>query len=270
MDMWYNQSMQKINFKDCVKTYFKNSWWKLIVIFAIVAVDLVSKALIVPQDESLWVEVPIIGDLIVISPTRNIGAGFSILSGKTVFLIVLTVIFILGLTTFDVLSKKTSKLYIIASGLIMAGAIGNFVDRVLFGYVRDFIYFKFINFPVFNVADISLTFGVVVLLVYIIFFSSKKDGKSVPEVQKTDLFDDAQKTDLENGDKISEESHNKKVFNETLNNSSHVEDDKISLLEERMKAIDAKQEKDISIDTNEEKHIYALRTKKRTNKNEDT
>ena len=131
--------------------------------------------------------------------------------------------------------------------------------------MRDFVYFKFINFPVFNVADISLTFGVVVLLVYIIFFSSKKDGKSVPEVQKTDLFDDAQKTDFENDNIITE-----KALNEKLDNSSHVEDDKMSLLEERMKAIDAKQEKDISIDTNEEKHIYALRTKKRTNKNEDT
>ena len=169
--------MQKINLKDCVKTYFKNSWWKIVVVLLVVAVDLISKALIVPQDETAWVEVPVIADWIVISPTRNKGAGFSSFYGQTTLLIVLTVVFLLGISIFDVLSKQKSKLYVVSSGLIIAGAIGNFVDRILFGYVRDFIYFKIINFPVFNVADISLTIGVILMFVYIIFFSSKKDEK---------------------------------------------------------------------------------------------
>lgn len=193
--------MQKIDFKDCVKTYFKNSWWKLVVILLVVAVDLVSKALIVPQDESVWAEVPVIADLVVISPTRNKGAGFSSFYGQTTLLVVLTVIFLLGITTFDVLSKQKSKLYVVSSGLIIAGAIGNFVDRILFGYVRDFIYFKIINFPVFNVADISLTIGVVLMFVYIIFFSSKKDEKSKEQkvlAEQTGKLDDENKSNGSN------------------------------------------------------------------------
>ena len=166
--------MQKIDFKDCVKTYFKNSWWKLVVILLVVAVDLVSKALIVPQDESVWAEVPVIADLVVISPTRNKGAGFSSFYGQTTLLVVLTVIFLLGITTFDVLSKQKSKLYVVSTGLIIAGAIGNFVDRILFGYVRDFIYFELINFPVFNVADICLTVGVIIYAVNFLFFNKNK------------------------------------------------------------------------------------------------
>ena len=173
--------MQKIDLKDCVKTYLKNSWWKLVIILIVVAVDLVSKALIVPQDKSLWTEVPLLGDFVVISPTTNKGAGFSSFFGQTTLLIIMTIIFVLGLATYDLLSKQKSRLFVISTGLILAGAIGNFVDRILFGEVRDFIYLKFINFPVFNVADISLTIGVTLLFIFIIFFSSKKDEKVVAE-----------------------------------------------------------------------------------------
>ena len=52
---------------------------------------------------------------------------------------------------------------------IFAGAIGNFIDRVVNSYVTDFIYFSLINFPVFNVADIYVTCGVILLFIILIF-----------------------------------------------------------------------------------------------------
>ena len=54
--------------------------------------------------------------------------------------------------------------------LVVAGAIGNHIDRVINNYVVDFIYFSLINFPVFNVADIFLTVSLILLAVMVIFF----------------------------------------------------------------------------------------------------
>lgn len=58
---------------------------------------------------------------------------------------------------------------------ILAGAIGNFIDRVLFGYVTDFIYFQLINFPVFNVADIYVTCSTIILAVLVLFYYKDED-----------------------------------------------------------------------------------------------
>lgn len=145
------------------------------IVSLLLALDLILKSIIVPQNQDDWKEYIIIKDILNITPTRNIGAGFSILEGKTWFLICLTILFIVALLIFNILYLKKSKLYGISTALIMAGAIGNLVDRILYGYVRDFIYLKFINFPVFNVADMALTFGIILLLVYIIFYSNKKE-----------------------------------------------------------------------------------------------
>ena len=143
------------------------------IIAFLLALDLVTKALIVPQNKEAWQEVDIIKNVIVITPTRNIGAGFSILQGKTWLFISLTIVFIIVLTIYDVFYSKKSKLYGIATAVILTGALGNLIDRISFGYVRDFIYLKFINFPVFNVADMALTIGIGLLLIYIIFYAGK-------------------------------------------------------------------------------------------------
>ena len=159
------------------KFYLKNYWWKFLIIAVVVAIDLVSKALIVKVDGSGNVisnETTLIDGVLVILPVLNEGAGFSILSGKTIFLIVVTIMFLCGLVVFDFFYKKKSVLFAVSTGLIFAGAVGNLIDRFVFGKVRDFIYLKFINFPVFNVADISLTAGIICLLVYLIFYSNKK------------------------------------------------------------------------------------------------
>lgn len=57
----------------------------------------------------------------------------------------------------------------------MAGALGNFIDRTLQGYVIDFFYFKWINFPIFNVADIYVTTAVILLLVLVLFYYKEEE-----------------------------------------------------------------------------------------------
>jgi signal peptidase II len=59
--------------------------------------------------------------------------------------------------------------------VVTAGAIGNFIDRLMFGYVRDFLYFSLINFPIFNVADIYVTCSVFVLAYLILFHYKEED-----------------------------------------------------------------------------------------------
>jgi len=60
--------------------------------------------------------------------------------------------------------------------MLMGGALGNFIDRLLHGYVVDFFYFSLINFPIFNMADIFLVVGVICLLVMTLFIKEPKNG----------------------------------------------------------------------------------------------
>lgn len=108
----------------------------------------------------------------------NSGAAFGILSGKKWVLILMTVVFVAVFAVFDCWQKPQSKLYLIGFAFILGGAIGNLVDRIRFGYVRDFINFTFWkSFPTFNMADAFLCVGVAIMCIYLIFFSNKEKGK---------------------------------------------------------------------------------------------
>lgn len=153
-----------------IKNYLKNYWWKYIIIVAVIVLDIVTKAVFVPQNESQWLSYSVLGDFLWIKPMRNTGAGFSILEGKIWLLITITFAFIILLAIFDIRYKHKSVLFGISTALILTGAIGNLIDRLAFGYVRDFLYFKSLEFPVFNIADSSLSVGVFLMFIYIIFF----------------------------------------------------------------------------------------------------
>ena len=103
--------------------------------------------------------------------TTNNGAAFSSFAGRRLLLIVMPIIMMIVLVVF--LRKTKNKSFIIKLTVLMiiAGGIGNLIDRIAYGYVVDFINFTFIKFPIFNVADIFVTVGGVILVVYLIFFS---------------------------------------------------------------------------------------------------
>ena len=113
----------------------------------------------------------IIGDAFVFSYLRNSGAAWGMLSGKINLFLVFTVIVML-IVTYVIINLPATRKYmplLITCTLLVSGAVGNFIDRVRFGYVRDFIYFKLINFPVFNVADCYVTVSVALLIILILF-----------------------------------------------------------------------------------------------------
>ena len=95
---------------------------------------------------------------------HNYGAAFNIFSGNRLFLSFISVISTIILTYLIFISEnKLINKY--GLSFILAGSIGNGIDRIFYGYVIDFIKIKFIDFPIFNVADIAINIGAIILIV---------------------------------------------------------------------------------------------------------
>lgn len=103
-----------------------------------------------------------------INPVNNYGAAWSILHNKTAFLIIISIIILIILFRYQVFFKM-NKRNKIAFGLIYGGLLGNLLDRVVYGYVRDFLDFRILNYnyPVFNIADSCLVIGIILLVIAI-------------------------------------------------------------------------------------------------------
>jgi len=110
--------------------------------------------------------------------TRNTGMAFSILAGHTWLLIMLSLLSLVVLVTALYRALPRTQAYNALLWLLLAGGIGNLADRLLFGYVVDFISVQFVRFPVFNVADICLTVSAALLIIALLF---NPDGKKKNE-----------------------------------------------------------------------------------------
>ena len=99
---------------------------------------------------------------------KNYGAAFNIFSGNRIFLSFVSIIFSILLTYIIFRKNNINTIEIYSYSFILGGTIGNGMDRIIQGYVIDFINLNFINFPVFNIADISINIGFIFLF-YSIF-----------------------------------------------------------------------------------------------------
>ncbi len=138
-----------------------------------------------------------------LSYVKNTGAAWGVLGGATWFLTAISILLCALLIWF--LIKNYSKLHTlirIAFALILAGALGNLVDRVFLGYVRDMLYFVLIDFPVFNVADSAITVGAGILLIDLLF---TKKGKALMDDWERSLS--KKKPEAQNGEKAGEETN---------------------------------------------------------------
>jgi signal peptidase II len=104
---------------------------------------------------------------------RNTGVAFSVLSGGGALVYVVTGLALVALLTY-LLTRPQKRLLWLPTGMLVGGAVGNLIDRIARGSVIDFI--KLPHWPAFNFADISITFGVIVLLVVIEFVGQTSDG----------------------------------------------------------------------------------------------
>ncbi|WP_164847971.1 signal peptidase II [Lacticaseibacillus hulanensis] len=102
---------------------------------------------------------------------RNDGAAWSMFSGQQWFFYIVTIVALI-VVAFLWRDSKNKPMYRLGLAFILAGAIGNFIDRLHQQYVVDMFQTDFINFPIFNIADMCLTVGVILVAVYIIFFDN--------------------------------------------------------------------------------------------------
>ena len=150
--------------------------WSLIVI-VIMALDQLSKYWVI-NNIGMTDSITVIPNVIDFVYVKNTGAAFSFLSDKTygiVILSIISVLFCIGVIFFMIKKKPQSKLLTISLALMLSGALGNVIDRIARGYVVDFIEATFINFPVFNVADIAITCGAILIIIYVLFFEKSKE-----------------------------------------------------------------------------------------------
>ncbi len=138
-----------------------------IVTVAVIALDQAAKAAVFSRYEEHR-SYPVLGDLIAFQPNRNAGAAFGILGNVPGSAIILTVTTIATIVLLAVLFRKLMRTHLvtgcIALALIYGGAIGNLIDRIWLGKVRDFIELPFIKWPAFNVADMAIVAGIILLL----------------------------------------------------------------------------------------------------------
>lgn len=131
----------------------------------LVVIDQISKILIL-NNTQLNDSIEIIKNFFYITYTHNTGAAFSILLGKRIFLILITIIVLVILFNYIKKNKITRKIELISLSLVVGGSLGNLIDRIIRGYVIDFIDIKIFgyDFPIFNIADSFITIGVILLI----------------------------------------------------------------------------------------------------------
>lgn len=142
----------------------------------LIAVDQCTKLWAVSQLHNADRIIPVIDGVFELRYLENHGAAFGMLQNQLWFLIPITLIisalFLLILVRSPL---RRHLMFSIPSVLIFAGAIGNLIDRLVYGYVVDFLYFKLIDFPIFNFADCCVVVGCILLFIYLLFISKEED-----------------------------------------------------------------------------------------------
>lgn len=137
----------------------------IIISIILLCIDQISKLLVVnllTKTDSIT----IIKNFFYLTYINNDGAAFSILVGKRIFLILIAVLVTVMLIRYIKKNNIQNKLELVSLALIIGGSLGNLMDRVVRGYVIDFLDFKIFNynFPIFNLADTFIVIGVFLLL----------------------------------------------------------------------------------------------------------
>ena len=142
--------------------------------------------------------VPFIPYVLDLTYVQNTGAAFSILESHTWLLALISLTVVLVLCRLTVKGFFRNALGRISAALVLAGGMGNLIDRAVFGFVTDMFRTTFMDFPVFNVADCCVTVGVPLLFVYVLLYVGREekeevrdaDGKADSEPEKEDEASD--------------------------------------------------------------------------------
>lgn len=141
----------------------------MIIILAILflIIDIVSK-LVVSNLMDLYDSIVIIKDFFYITYVRNTGAAWSIFEGEILGIVIVSLIIILFIVYYILKQDIKSKIEKIGYSLVLGGSFGNLLDRIIYGYVVDFLDFNIFgyDYPIFNLADCFIFVGVMLLIIY--------------------------------------------------------------------------------------------------------
>lgn len=151
----------------------------LIVAFLIAGLDQVIKLAITHYVKPVG-KLTVIKNLLNLTYAENTGAAFGILKNQRYFFIIMSILLIAVFLYFIVFKKVTDKLFVTAATLILGGGIGNFIDRIFWGYVIDYIELLFFT-PICNFADYCICIGAFLLIFYIIFRYQSGNEKNLVE-----------------------------------------------------------------------------------------
>ena len=138
---------------------------------AIVIIDQIAKFLI-KANFQLNQTLPVINNIFHLTYIHNFGAGFGILQQQRWILVFISIIVIGFIFYYLGRINKKERLLQLLIGFVLGGTVGNLIDRIIYGYVTDFLDFRI--WPVFNFADSFVTIGAIGLIIY--FWKSKKSG----------------------------------------------------------------------------------------------
>ena len=141
----------------------------------LIAADQLVKQLVVTKFQNA--DLPLIGNFIHLYYVENTGMAFSMLQGKTLLLIVSTAAMVAVCVYLLIAQKLEGWTGNVSLALICAGGAGNLIDRIFRGYVIDYIYPKFINFAIFNIADMCVVAGAAVLCLWLLLSGRPKQGR---------------------------------------------------------------------------------------------
>ena len=136
-----------------------------IIAFFFFMIDLFSKQ-IIDKLMNVGESIKVINNFFYITYTHNTGAAWSILEDQRILLLIISAIALYLINMF-MNKEKLNKVDSLAYGMIIGGIVGNLIDRVIRGYVIDFIHFKFFgyDYPVFNLADTFIVVGIIILMI---------------------------------------------------------------------------------------------------------
>ena len=149
----------------------------ILFVILLVVLDQASKIYLTLVNKTSPIDLEVIRGFFRITYTCNDGAAFSILKGKRVFFIIMTIIVVFFIVYY-LLKNKVYWVEKYSLLLIISGAVGNLIDRIMYGYVIDFLDFNIFgyDFPVFNIADSFITIGAIGLIISILFLN--KEGEN--------------------------------------------------------------------------------------------
>lgn len=145
----------------------------------LIVIDQIVKILVINK-MALQQSIIVINNFFNITYVRNTGAAWSILSGNVLLLIMISVLALVAIYYYLIKDKDLNKIDIVSYSMLIGGIIGNLIDRIVHGYVIDYLDFKIFNynFPIFNIADTLIVISIIIIGISLIVGEYREQNRN--------------------------------------------------------------------------------------------